>query len=159
MPLGFPLTPQHKHRLLFGTVNADKRIDGRLLRKQLADSIERERAELNLTAADVRITMVGRSMLDTATAAKASMDATFCLCPSGDIAGFTARLFFSIVHQCIPVFVALFARKMTFDELAWPFSHSIDWHRAVIFYSLADDRWQHLLRDLHGRDEQEEAVG
>jgi hypothetical protein len=74
--------------------------------------------------------------------------AEFHLCPTGDSKGFTARLYFSIVHHCIPVWIDGFGRGLQWSELAWPFPLSIDWRRVVIFGTLDDVLNGALMRKL-----------
>lgn len=66
------------------------------------------------------------------TAAAASISSVFCLCPTGDSKGFTARFYFSIAHRCIPVRVDGFRRGLTAAETAYPFPSLIDWSRIVV---------------------------
>ena len=68
------------------------------------------------------------------------------LVPTGDSAGFTARFYFSIVHGCIPVYVDLWQRNMTFEDLALPFPSLIDWRRVLIYRNYAHR--QNLLAEL-----------
>ena len=42
-------------------------------------------------------------MLSVRQASHDALTATFCLCPTGDSKGHTARLFHAIVHGCIPI--------------------------------------------------------
>lgn len=158
LPLGFPprLPPHHnasadgaygdrsavlrmKHRLLYANLNSAKHP----LRAALAASLSAEAAALGLSDA---VELVP-AMTSVAAAAHAAMTSLFCLCPTGDSTGFTARLYFSLVHGCIPVFVDLWQRAITFDDLALPFPTLIDWRRAVIFRSF--NATGALLADLH----------
>lgn len=150
MPLGFPPPRPKKSLLLFANLNADKRTLGKLLRKRLALSLAAEASSLNLSA-QLHMNLVGvrtegTTKLDAASGAATALRSHFCLCPSGDIVGFTARLFFSIIHRCIPVYVDLFPRTLTVEELAFPFPSTIDWQRVVLVRPL--DSAAGLLRDL-----------
>jgi hypothetical protein len=60
------------------------------------------------------------------------MRSVFCLCPTGDSKGFTARLYFSLAHGCLPVRVDGFRRALPWSDLALPFPSSIDWRRALL---------------------------
>ena len=158
MPFGFPPPLRPKRLLLFSNANTDKKINGKLLRKTLAVSLRRQAAALNLSArvqlafklvkpaagpvkpaarpAKSEGSGAGRNstrQFDAPTAAATILESVFCLCPSGDIAGFTARLYFSIIHRCIPVYVDLHPRLVGFDDLAFPFPRSINWSRVVLF--------------------------
>ena len=158
LPLGFPprLPASHnssadgvfgngsavlrqKHRLLFANLNSGKHP----LRAALARKLSREATLLGLSG----VIDIAPSMTGVAAAAHAAMTSLFCLCPTGDSTGFTARLYFSLVHGCIPVFVDLWQRAIGFEDLALPFPRLIDWRRAVLFRSFnATDT---LLAELH----------
>ena len=57
----------------------------------------------------------------------------FCLCPTGDSKGFTARLYFSLVHGCIPVRVDGHRRSMEGpNRWRYPFPRLLDWERLVV---------------------------
>lgn len=121
--------------------NADKTTRGKPLRRQLAAALAAEAVALNLTHR-VLMNMVGvrsegTTRLNARRGAEMASRSTFCLCPSGDIVGFTARFYFSIIHGCIPVYVDMFPRALTFDDLLFPFPTSIDWGRVTIFRTLA----------------------
>ena len=130
---------RHKHRLLYANLNSAKHP----LRAELARSLTREAAALGLRGA-IDLTP---SMTTVAAAAHAAMTSLFCLCPTGDSTGFTARLYFSLVHGCIPVFVDLWQRAIGFDDLALPFPRAIDWRRAVLFRGF--NATGNLLAELH----------
>ena len=66
-------------------------------------------------------------------AARRASDSRFCLCPTGDSTGFTARLYFSLVHGCTPVWIDGWQRNIGWDDLALPFKKSIDWRRLVVY--------------------------
>jgi hypothetical protein len=51
--------------------------------------------------------------------------------PDLAVVGFTARLYFSLIHGCIPVYVDLFPRTLTFEELAFPFPRSVRYNPAT----------------------------
>lgn len=46
-------------------------------------------------------------------------------CPIWQSLAFTARLYFSLIHGCIPVYFDLFSRTLAFEELAFPFPRSV----------------------------------
>ena len=88
---------------------------------------------------------------------------SFCFCPVGDSKGLTARLFYSILHGCIPVRVDSHNRKQTihtrafraspqFDEparrreFAAPFQSLIEWAAVVVDVNHTEP--QGLLRML-----------
>ena len=56
----------------------------------------------------------------------------FCLCPTGDSKGFTARFYFSLFHGCVPVWIDTYKRRLSFDDLALPFKSDLDWKRLMV---------------------------
>ena len=75
---------------------------------------------------------IPEGMLGPREAAEAALASTFCLCPTGDSKGFTARLWFSIAHGCIPVRYDGFHRNLTSNQTAYPFADRVDWSRMVV---------------------------
>ena len=161
LPFGFPPHPRPpKTLLLYGNINTDKKIRGEMRRKQLASSIEVAVRAFNVSDAVQLdwLSVKAAGCIDEAAramnkkrcrrgtdpdlktpraAALASMRSRFCLCPSGDIpTSFTARLFFSVIHECIPIVLDLWDYVgEASQKLAFPFPHTIDWHRFVIVRS------------------------
>ena len=45
--------------------------------------------------------------------------------PDLAVVGFTVRLYFSLIHGCIPIYVDLFSRTLAFKELAFPLPRSV----------------------------------
>ena len=161
LPFGFPPQPRPpKTLLLYGNINTDKKIHGEMRRMQLANDIASAVSALNVSeavqldwlsvkaagCADDPKTATHKKRCRRGTdadlktpkaAALASMKSRFCLCPSGDIpTSFTARLFFSVIHDCIPVVLDLWGYVgEDSGKLAFPFPLSIDWQRFVIVRS------------------------
>ena len=71
-------------------------------------------------------------MMSTTKAARASSQSIFCLCPTGDSKGFTGRFWFALAHGCVPVRYDGWARHLSFDDVAWPSRHRVDWRKAVV---------------------------
>lgn len=77
-------------------------------------------------------------MLPVVSAAGVALRSTFCLCPTGDSKGFTARLYFSVIHNCIPVWIDCFRRSLGWQDITFPFPHAIDWRRVVLVSSVGE---------------------
>lgn len=188
LPLGFPPRPRPaKSLLLYGNINVDKVIMGQRRRKMFADGLENASRSLNVVDR-VRLSWIkvkpaicftragqtgpwrrycprtgDEADLRTPTAAAtAAMRSRFCLCPSGDILGFTARLFFSVIHECIPVVVDLWDRTLgarhggqASPVLSFPFPLSIDWSRFVVQRAFDDGVAHSVLRHLVAMPEAE----
>lgn len=126
MPFGYPPRPPRplaRSLLLFGTINPTKHGTRRKLIASLRNQSRSESESLLHESA---------TMLTAVSAAGAALRARFCLCPTGDSKGFTARLYFSIAHGCIPIRIDGFRRPLRWSELAFPFPSLIDWRRVVI---------------------------
>mmetsp|Transcript_6195 Transcript_6195/g.16270 ORF Transcript_6195/g.16270 Transcript_6195/m.16270 type:complete len:153 (+) Transcript_6195:1038-1496(+) len=68
---------------------------------------------------------------------------TFCMCPTGDSKGFSARFYFSILNGCIPVKLDGWRRHLSFNDTAWPFPSLIDWRRVVIEFPVPFQLFAH----------------
>ena len=126
LPYGFPPPSPTRRLLLFASVNGRKHVTRRLL----VDALRNQSRRLGLDRQVVLDT--SHEMLTVRTAAGAAMRSVFCLCPTGDSKGFTARLYFSLAHGCLPVRVDGFRRALPWSDLALPFPSSIDWRRALL---------------------------
>jgi len=73
-----------------------------------------------------------QEMASPAKALRLSLDADFCLCPTGDAKGFTARFYFSLLLGCLPVRVDGWRRNQDQMPTTWPNAHLVDWSRVVI---------------------------
>lgn len=73
-----------------------------------------------------------------------SQKSKFCLCPTGDSKGLTARFYFSIVHGCVPVWIDIYKRHLSSDELALPFKNDIDWTRLMVRIEYGEKILSHL---------------
>mmetsp|Transcript_18389 Transcript_18389/g.58587 ORF Transcript_18389/g.58587 Transcript_18389/m.58587 type:complete len:364 (+) Transcript_18389:181-1272(+) len=73
-----------------------------------------------------------QSMLSLREAAQLATRSVFCVCPTGDSKGFTARFYFSLLHGCLPIRVDGWGRDPTLAPPAFPFPELIDWQRIVL---------------------------
>lgn len=127
MALGWPPPVLPKRFLLSGNLNGKKsRYRGQLLRA-LSSSAQKLglQAALNLSS----------SNQPPAIAAQVAAESTFCLAPTGDSKGFTARLFYALLHGCIPVRVDAFEKRsvsLNFSQVNFPFRSVLDWSRLII---------------------------
>jgi len=62
-------------------------------------------------------------------AAALALNATFCLCPTGDARGFTARFYFSLALGCIPVRLDGWNRTA---PVTFPYADRIAWDKIVV---------------------------
>lgn len=180
LPFGFPPQPRpRKTLLLYGNINTDKKIRGELRRLRLANDIADAVRAFNVSDAvqldwlsvkaagcadeGTRATRKRRCRRGTdadlktpRAAAIASMKSRFCLCPSGDIeTSFTARLYFSVIHECIPIVIDLWGYVGEDSrKLALPFPLSIDWQRFVILRS-GTGRAHDVVREIVAMPEAE----
>mmetsp|Transcript_70084 Transcript_70084/g.116388 ORF Transcript_70084/g.116388 Transcript_70084/m.116388 type:complete len:458 (-) Transcript_70084:169-1542(-) len=154
LPFGDAPMAQAKSFLLFANINMHKGYS----RNELAQFLQRESERLRLTK---RVVLRGSrhnvsSMQTVETAARYSLRSTFCLCPSGDSKGLTARFYFSVFHNCIPVRLDLWVRGMAFDDLALPFGHLIDWRKVMIDWPMKNpSRARGLLEFLAAMPQRE----
>mgnify|MGYP002631861539 CR=1 FL=1 len=93
-----------------------------------------------------RLTLLNRSdillestMTSPQISAHRASNSRFCICPTGDSTGFTARLYFSLVHGCTPVFLDGWHRNIGWDDLALPFKTKIDWKRLIVYMPNPDE--------------------
>ena len=154
LPMGFPPPyVERKSLLLFGNVNLARHPS----RRRLDEEIRMEAGRLGLSS---RL-LLTPTMTSVGEAARHSLDARFCLCPTGDSKGFTGRFYFSILHDCIPVRVDGWHRNLSVEELALPFRHRIDWSRAMVNYNPSrrgvegEGDGESLLATLHGMSNRE----
>ena len=79
-------------------------------------------------------------------AAGVMAESTFCLAPTGDSKGFTARMYYALMHGCIPVRLDSWVkRRLPLERLVFPFSSLLNWSRLVVNYdTFASER---LLRN------------
>ena len=86
-------------------------------------------------------------------AAQVALSSTFCLCPTGDSKGFTARFYFSLLHGCLPIRVDGYRRNATIAAPTYPFPQLIDWSRLII--DMRPDKAPMLLPRLFAMSERE----
>lgn len=105
-PLGFPLLPQRKMHLLFANVNPSRHATRGLLASSLLERARELGVESRLMFAPANTTAASAAtsspMLSPREAAEHALISTFCLCPTGDSKGFTARFYFSIAVSLLP---------------------------------------------------------
>lgn len=124
LPYGHPAPILTKRFLLYSAASPAKHSSRRMLHMLLRN----QSAALGLTE---RVRLV--DTLPTArTASAEALRATFCLCPTGDSKGFTARFYWSILHGCIPVRYDGWRRRLTRAETAYPYPSLIEWEKIVI---------------------------
>eukprot|EP00966_Prymnesium_polylepis_P093186 2157453-Prymnesium_polylepis.2 len=146
LPRGFPPPRIRRKRwLLYANVNGKKHAT----RAQLAGMLYNESARLQMRRSvfistelagvefAANFTMVNHnapSRLETPPPARhTAQHSVFCLCPTGDSKGFTARLYFSLVHGCIPVRVDGHRRSTQGpNQWRYPFPRLLDWDRLVV---------------------------
>ena len=75
---------------------------------------------------------IPEGMLGPREAAEAALASTFTCALRETRRGFTARLWFSIAHGCIPVRYDGFHRNLTSNQTAYPFADRVDWSRMVV---------------------------
>jgi hypothetical protein len=113
LPFGFPPTRSPPRRLL---LSANFDLGRHLVRKQFASALAHSALKLNLSArvAVPRVALRGRwrsqgspaarlRVRSVSEAAEEALSSVFCICPTGDSKGLSARFYFAIVHGCIPV--------------------------------------------------------
>ena len=120
---------------LFGNTNL-KRHTGR---KLLKTSIEKE--STNVSALNI---LIVSEMLPPSVASHIMSRSLFCLCPTGDSKGFTARFYFALVHGCLPVWVDTYQRRLA--HLALPYGTRIQWDRLMVIHEMNQPVIPRLLR-------------
>eukprot|EP00966_Prymnesium_polylepis_P158747 3669267-Prymnesium_polylepis.1 len=108
------------------------------VRREVARQVLRQARKLQLPRDEV--TLGPPTMADPREAAEMALNSTFCLCPTGDSKGFTARFYMALLHGCLPVRIDGYQRNMTIGPPVYPFPHLIDWRwaaRAHLCSSLA----------------------
>ena len=140
MALGWPPPVRPKRFLLSGNLNGKKS----KYRGQLLHALGISGKKLGLVAA----LYLSSSNQPPAIAAQVAAESTFCLAPTGDSKGFTARLFYALLHGCIPVRVDAFekrSRSLNFSQVNFPFRSLLDWSRLIL-----DEGANSLVRNASG---------
>lgn len=150
LPFGFP-PPRLPARLL---INANVNLHRHAVRRSFGKALDvaarargiRWRVMLPQAGRNQSVDdKVAGSMLDDVRqASNDTLSSTFCLCPTGDAKGLTARFYHSIVHGCIPVRVDGWRRNLTVvpyhnlsartrpGSVALPFASLIAWEDVII---------------------------
>lgn len=82
-----------------------------------------------------------------AVASAVALESTFCLSPTGDSKGFTARFYYALLHGCIPVRLDAYPRRnLTLERVALPFPSQLNWSKLMVNVRNAES----ILRDTPG---------
>lgn len=128
LPFGFNIpAPGRRRYLLSMNVNAARHA----VRKQIAKIINRTFAQQEIPVERQQEFLVTSKMMGPAEAARIALSSAFCLCPTGDSKGFTARFYFVLLHGCLPVRVDGYNRSAVQVPPAYPFQQLIDWSKIV----------------------------
>ena len=111
-------------------------------RQRVADQLLADATRLNVSRERL---LVSSTMMEPAEAAKVAKSSTFCVCPTGDSKGFTARFYFVLLHGCLPVRVDGWGRNTTLAPVTYPFPELIRWDKIVIHVQLDEHEIRQLL--------------
>ena len=126
LPFGFK-APAVGPRRLLASMNANMKRAG--VRGEIAGKLRAASKLVNVPDDRVLIT---EHMNGPAEAAQIALSSTFCLCPTGDSKGFTARFYFALLHGCLPVRVDGYRRDERVAPPAYPFPLLINWSKIVV---------------------------
>ena len=152
MPFGFNRSSFVGPRPLLLSMNVN--MERHPVRRKVAAAIREAASSLNVSthAAGGRLLLTSR-MQGPHRAAQVALSSTFCLCPTGDSKGFTARFYFSLLHGCIAIRVDGYRRDATIAAPTYPFPQLIDWSRLII--DMRPDEAPTLLPRLLAMSERE----
>jgi len=125
-----PLAP--RPLLLSGNVNLNRSS----CRGLVAGHLQRLAFSSNVSD---RVVLAGR-MLAPGDAGQLAASSIFCLVPTGDNKGFTARFYFVLLSGCIPVRIDCWDRRLGFHETAFPFPSLINWSKLVVSASMREGK-------------------
>ena len=151
LPFGF-MPPVIGLRALLVSMNVN--VARHPIRKSIAAQLVADAERLNLTSKRV---LVSSKMLGPKEAALVALNSTFCVCPTGDSKGFTARFYFVMMHGCVPVRLDGWRRNVTRAPPTYPFPTLIDWSKIVIDMAVEKLEPQGLLSRLLHMSPQEVA--
>lgn len=151
LPFGF-MPPVVGLRALLVSMNVN--VARHPIRKSIAAQLVADAERLNLTSKRV---LVSSKMLGPKEAALVALNSTFCVCPTGDSKGFTARFYFVMMHGCVPVRLDGWRRNVTRAPPTYPFPTLIDWSKIVIDMAVEKLEPQGLLSRLLHMSPQEVA--
>ena len=126
LPFGFRPAAVGPRRLL---ISMNVNMARHRVRSHIATHI---RAAAKLAAVSEDRLYITSQMAGPIEAAEIARSSTFCVCPTGDSKGFTARFYFSLLHGCLPVRVDGWRRNAEIAPPTYPFPHLIKWSRIVI---------------------------
>lgn len=98
-------------------------------RKRVAEQLLSDVNRLNMSTERI---FVSSQMMGPAEAGQIARESTFCICPTGDSKGYTARFYFVMLHGCLPVRVDGWLRNTSLAPPTYPFPGLIDWKKIVI---------------------------
>jgi hypothetical protein len=127
MPYGFNRSRLVGARKLLLSMNVN--MERHPVRRKVAFAVTASAKGLKVDPARL---LLSNRMMGPKEAADAALNSTFCLCPTGDSKGFTARFYFVLLHGCIPIRVDGYSRNTTTAPPTYPFPKLIDWSRLVI---------------------------
>ena len=127
LPFGFTAPSVGPRRFLLSmNVNMERAV----VRRVVAAQVRADAARLSVPSS--RLILRSGTMAGPTAAADVALNSTFCLCPTGDSKGFTARFYFVLLHGCIPVRVDGYRRNATHAPATYPFPLLIDWSKIVV---------------------------
>ena len=152
MPFGFNRSSFVGPRPLLLSMNVN--MERHSVRRKVAAAIREAASSLNVSTDDAggRLLLTSK-MQGPYKAAQVALSSTFCLCPTGDSKGFTARFYFSLLHGCLPIRVDGYRRNATIAAPTYPFPQLIDWSRLII--DMRPDEAPMLLPRLFAMSERE----
>ena len=142
LPFGFK-PPVVGHRALLVSMNVN--VARHPIRKSVAAQLVADAERLNLASKRL---LVSSKMMEPEEAALVALNSTFCVCPTGDSKGFTARFYFVMMHGCVPVRLDGWRRNVTRAPPTYPFPTLIEWSKIVIDMALEKLEPQGLLARL-----------
>ena len=127
LPFGFPAPHVTRTRRYLVSMNVNYKKAH--VRSLLAIAVRAQAEELAVPKSQV---LMSSKMMEPMEASDVQLNSTFCLCPTGDSKGFTARFYTALIHGCIPVRVDGYERNTTAGPVAYPFASLLDWQQMVI---------------------------
>lgn len=99
------------------------------VRKRIAAALLSNHSDLGVPK---DLLLVTSKMMGPKEAAEVARSSTFCICPTGDSKGFTARFYFVLLNGCLPVRVDGYGRNTTLAPTTFPFPRLINWSKIII---------------------------
>ena len=126
MPMGFTAPALAPRRFL---LSMNVNLERHRIRRVIANQIMADATRLGMPSGRLLVTSI---MMAPQEAADIAISSVFCVCPTGDSKGFTARFYFVLLHGCIPIRVDGWSRNTTLAPSAFPFPNLINWSKIVI---------------------------